>query len=293
MDSVDRLKSLVSNKDHNSISRGEVWLGSAFIKSAGLDDTIDNHFRVAKQLGLDMVCLSVSENPHHNENLGYRYFQPKDIRSDFRDRTRLLAVVVDGPFQRMVNTRGLMEVLLSWVNDRESAIFTYAAEQKIALDLVEQMLEREVDTIILADDFAGDQAPFMNPIELDKICTPFYTQAVSLIRKAGASVFLHCCGNLQQLLPLIKAWNLDGLAAIQISNNDLGLLDTELGGLLMAGIDATLLETDTPSHDEIEALKRFVTHFAKHERLILCSSCGLYKSDYWGRIQRIYENLHM
>lgn len=292
-DSVDRLKSLVDNKDRYSFSKGEIWLGSAFIKSAGFDDTFDNHFRLAKILGHDMVCLSVSEKPHQSRNLGYRYFEPKEFSPNLRDRTRFLVAVIDGPFQRMVNKRGLMEVLVSWIKDRESTMVTYVAEQTIALDLVEQLLEKGADAIILADDFAGDQAPFMNPLELDKICTPFYTQAVSLIRKAGASVFLHCCGNLQQLLPMIKAWNLDGLAAIQISKNDPGHLDMELGGLFLAGIDATLLEMDSPSHDEMEALKRFVAHFAGHGRLILCSSCGLYRADFWGRIQSIYMKLHI
>jgi hypothetical protein len=90
---------------------------------------------------------------------------------------------------------------------------------------------------------------------------------------------------------LIKSWDFDGLAAIQICKNDLDLLDIETGGLLIAGIEATLLETDSPTLDEMETLKRFVTRLVKQKRLILSSSCGLYRSDFWGRFQRIYEEL--
>ena len=111
------------------------------------------------------------------------------------------------------------------------------------------------------------------------------------IREAGALAFLHCCGNLQQLAPLIKSWDLDGLAAIQICKNDLELLDTEIGGVLIAGIETALLETTRPSLDEMIALKRLVAHFTSQGRLILCSNCGLYKSELWGRLQRIYEEL--
>jgi uroporphyrinogen-III decarboxylase len=184
-----------------------------------------------------------------------------------------------------------MQVLMSWAQDQESTRAAYADEQKIAMDLIDRCLERGVDAIILADDLAGEKAPFINPLELDSVCTPFYSRVVSSIRAAGCFVFLHCCGNLSQLLPLIKSWDFDGLAAIQICKNDLDLLDIETGGLLIAGIEATLLETDSPTLDEMETLKRFVTRFVKQKRLILSSSCGLYRSDFWGRFQRIYEEL--
>jgi len=291
--SVVRVKNLLKNSCRNSVPKGEVWVGSAFLKSAGLEDTLENHFCLAAQLGHDMVCLPLSEKPERNSSLGYRYFEPRELSSDFRDRTLFLSAVIDGPFQRMVNQRGLMEVLMGWTQDKASTLTAYAEERKTALELIDQCLEKAVDAIIFADDLAGEQAPFINPLELDTVCTPFYMQAVSSIRKAGVLVLLHCCGNLQQLIPLMKSWNLDGLAAIQVSHNDLGLLDKEIGGILIAGIEATLLEKDTPSPDEMEALKRFVAHYAAQERLILSSNCGLYRPDFWGRLQRIYRALEL
>ncbi len=289
-DSATRLKKLLAKRDGCLVPKGEVWMGSAFMESAGLQDTLDNHFRLAEQLGQDMVCLSVSENPEQNADLGYRYFKPCDLSSDLGDRTRFLAAVIDGPFQRMVGRKGLMEVLMSWVRDIDSTKAVYAEEQKIALELIDRCLEKGFDAIILADDLAGD-APFVNPLDLDLVCSPFYSQVVSSIRGAGRFVFFHCCGNLKQLVPLIKSWNFDGLAAIQVGNNDLDLLDSELGGLLIAGIEATLLEKDSVSRAEMDALKQFVARFAGQDRLVLSTSCGLYRSDFWGGVQRLYEEL--
>jgi len=289
--SIDRLKSLHKNRAEYPVPRGEIWIGSAFLKSAGLEDTLDNHFRLATQLGQNMVCLPVSEKPEKSSSMGYRYFEPKELSLNLGERTRFLSAVIDGPFQRMVNRRGLMDVLINWAQEREATLAAYANEMHIALELIDQCLEKGVDAIILADDLSGEQAPLVNPLDLETLCTPFYTQAVSLIKKAGSSAFFHCCGNLQPLLPLIKSWNLDGLAAIQIDKNNLELLDKEIGGLMLAGIEASLLETDTPSPDEMQDLKRFVAHFAEQERLILCSNCGLYKAEFQGRLQRIYEEL--
>lgn len=291
-DAVFRMKSLLENRGPHEVPRGELWIGSAFLSRAGLDDTLDNHFKIAAQLGQEMVCLPVLERPERNVNLGYRYFEPADLSQNLRERTRFLVAIIDGPFQRMVNQTGLMKVLMDWCQERESTMAAYADEQKIAMNLIDRCLEKGVDAIILADDLAGEKAPFINPLELDTVCTPFYSRAVSSIRAAGSFVFLHCCGNLRQLAPLIKSWDFDGLAAIQIGKNDLDLLDKEIGGVLIAGIEATLLETDAPVLLEIEALKRFVARFSRQGRLILSSSCGLYSADFWGRIQHIYQALN-
>lgn len=290
-DAAVRMKSLMENRGPHEVPRGELWIGSAFLARAGLDDTLDNHFQLSAQLGHEMVCLPVLERPEVNLNMGYRYFAPKELGRDLRDRTRLLAAIIDGPFQRMVNRRGLMQVLMSWTEDKASTLAAYAVEEQIAMDLIDRCLEKGFDAIILADDLAGEKAPLINPLDLDDICTRFYSRAVPSIRAAGLFVLLHCCGNLGQLVPLIKSWNLDGLAAIQICKNDLDLLDKEIGGLLMAGIEAALLETDVPAHAEMEALKRLVARFANQGRLILSSSCGLYRADFWGRFQRIHEGL--
>lgn len=290
-DSTERMKTLMINRDTYPVPRGEVWIGTAFLKRAGLDDTLDNHFVIAGQLGQEMVCLSVSEKPEQNVDMGYRYFEHGELNSGLRDRTRFLAAVIDGPFQRMVNQNGLMEVMMGLIQDKDATIAAYAKEQKVAFELIDRCLEKGVDAIILADDLSGDRGPFINPLDLDTLCTPFYIQAISLIRKAGGMAFLHSCGNLKLLLPLIKSWKLDGLAAIQICNNDMDLLEKELDSILIAGIDAHLLETDSPAPDEIEALKQFVSRAASKKSLILSSSCGLYNPDFWERLQRIYGNL--
>ena len=290
-DAVVRMKSLLECRGHSTVPKGELWIGSAFLARAGLDDTLDNHFQIATLLGQDMVCLPVLERPERNAPMGYRYFEPRDLDRGLKERTRLLVAIIDGPFQRMVNQRGLMPVLMSWTEEKESTMAAYANEQKITMDLLDRCLEKGVDAIILADDLAGEKAAFINPLELDNVCTPFYSRAVSLIRAAGCFAFLHCCGNLRQLVPLIKSWDFDGLAAIQIGKNDLDLLDEEIGGVLIAGIEATLLETDIPALEELETLQWFVARFANQGRLILSSSCGLYRSDFWGRLQGIYEGL--
>lgn len=290
-DAALRLQHLLNNKGRPGIPRGEVWIGTAFLQRAGLDDTLDAHFKIAALLGHEMVCLPVLERPERNASLGYRYFETKELHLGLREQTGLLAAIIDSPFQRMVNQRGLMHLLMNWNQDRHAVTTAYAKEETIVVELIDRCLAKGIEAIIFADDLAGESGPFINPVELDPVCSPFYSRAVASIRGAGCLVLLHCCGNLTRLLPLIKSWNLDGLAAIQISKNDPDRLHQELGGVLISGIDASLLETDGPSLKEMTSLKEFVTRMGTAGRLILSSSCGLYSADFWGRLQRIYQEL--
>jgi uroporphyrinogen decarboxylase len=238
-------------------------------------------------LGQDMVCLPVLERPECNTLLGYRYFAPEELGPGLKVRTRFLAAILDGPFQRLVNRHGLMQVLLSWAGDREATATAYHKESMIAIDLIARCLETGFDAIIMADDMAGGNAPLMHPKEFHFLGTPFYSQAVPTIKEAGVMAFLHSCGNLTRLVPLIKSWNFDGLAAIQICNNDLALLDQELGGFFLAGIEASLFDDDPPAAEELEITRRFLVRFAGENRLVLSSGCGLYKAEFWGRYQRV------
>ena len=286
--SGERINNLLNGGSRHKLVKGEVWIGSAFMQQAGFEETLDNHFRIAKQLGQEVVCLPVSERKGQNETLGYQYFEPEQLSPGLRARTRCLAAVIDGPFQRMVNRHGLMAVLTDLTLKSDTAMAAFAVELEGALALVDRCLEKGVDAIVLADDFAGEQAPLMDPRILDDICTPFYARAVLAAGAAGAMVFLHGCGNLSQLLPMIALWHLDGLAAIQVSKNDMDLLDSAVDGIFMAGIEAALLEKESPLPEEMEALRKFIGRFAGQGRLILCSSCGLYRPEFWGRLQRIY-----
>jgi hypothetical protein len=288
---TSRLMKLLKKSNSNLPLLGELWMGSSFLEKAGFTDTVENHFAIAQRLGHQLVCLPVAEERHFAQTLGYWYFQPADIPKKFQESTQCLGVVVDGPFQRLVGRLGLMEVLVMWGTDREQLNKEYMAEQEKALCLVEQCLEKDVDAVILADDLAGDQQPLIDPIELERVCTPFYDKVVSLIHDRGRPALLHCCGNLTEFISIFNSWKLDGLAAIQTSKNDIDLLDSHFNGILMTGIEADLLEKESPTAGEFDKLKSLVRRLASQKRLVLCTSAGLYSGYFWGRLQNIYKTL--
>ena len=271
--------------------RGEVWISSSVLLAAGLEDIPANHFRFAEQLGQQMVCFSVAEQAGLHQILGYRYFPPDSLPTAPHDRAVCTAAVIDGPFQRLVGKHGFMEVLLGWAQEPAAILAAGRQEADIALKLVQQCLDRNFNTIIIADDLAGSQAPLLRPSDMDRLCTPFYQQAITLIHQAGALALLHCCGQLQPLAVLLASWRFDGLAAVETGSHPLEFLDAQSSSLLMAGIDAPLLSTDCPSAPDIATLHNVTCHFAKQNRLLLSSNCGLYRPEFVPRLRRLYAEL--
>jgi hypothetical protein len=288
--SVHRVKEAIAHRPIRPLPRGELWLGTGLFKRAGVTDTLENHFRLVTQLGQDMICLPIADNTSDKPALGYRYFKYTELKDATRHSDRFVTAVLDGPFQELVNRMGLMAGLTAWVRKRQEFISAYEMEQAKVLELTRKCLDQGVDALVIADDFAADQAPFISPTDIQTLCTPFYTQAVMAIHEASAAAFLHSCGNLTLLIPLIKAWRLDGLAAVQHRAIDLITLhqafDFQL--TIMAGIEAELLVSDVPSPGALNEFERIVGNLAPLGGLILSSCCGLYSGDFLGRIENIY-----
>ncbi|OGR11098.1 MAG: hypothetical protein A2097_08130 [Desulfobacula sp. GWF2_41_7] len=286
--SIDKIKKVFSCHTRFPVPKGEVWMGTDFLAQAGLSDTLDNHSRLAHELGMDLICLPVADDARYQPVLGYRYFKPSDIRTAVRSGHHLVVAVVDGPLQKQVSHAGLMETLTSWIRDRKKFMEAYTAEQEKILAMVDQCLEMGAHALVITDDMASEQGTMISPGDIDIMCTGFYTRAVEMVHEAGRHILLHSCGKITGLLPLLDSWKIDGLAAVQHRPNNLVELQHKLPGrIIMAGIDANLLEQKSLVGMEDDFLK--IIALLKHSGgLVLCSACGLYKGYHIDRIKKIY-----
>ena len=285
-----KIRKIMINKPGFPISKGELWLGTDFLKQAGFDDTLENHFLMAEELGHDMVCFPVTDGKLDKPDLGYRYFYLREIKPVFKRSNLFVSVVIDGPFQELVNQMGLMEVLTQWARDRQKIFSAYELIKKNVLELIAKSLTTGVQAVVITDDLASDHGPFINPKDIDRLCTPFYSQAVDIIHKADCYAFLHSCGKITQLATLFKSWEIDGIAAIQHGPNNFVKLWKELGSnmVIMGGIDAEMLGCDTPTLEAQKEFQHILDFAASTGSLILSSSCGLYNGEFLNRIKKIY-----
>jgi uroporphyrinogen-III decarboxylase len=288
--SIHKINTIFSSQPICPVPRGELWLGTELLSRAGFTDTPDNHLRMVEKLGQDMVCLPVADDTADKPDLGYLYFQCSALKTAVNKSDHFVAAVVDGPFQQLANHMGLMDFLIALARNRQDVFKAYAAEQAKVLELIYRCIDQGVDAVVIADDFASDAAPLISPSAIEKLCANFYTQAVATLHKAHARAFLHSCGSIIQLMTLINTWQIDGLASVQHRCNDLVALKKILGPsrVIMAGIEAELLASDSPRPGDIAEYKHIVKTLAPIGGLILSSSCGLYNGDFLERIQKIY-----
>ena len=169
--------------------------------------------------------------------------------------------LIDGPFQRLVEKRGLMSVLTGWSREREEFKKAYEQERVSVDALIRKCLELPIGAVVIADDVAGERAPFVSPDDLQELCAPFYTQTLSEIHSGHGYALLHSCGNITTLIPDLVSYGFDGLAAIQHRTNDLITLKNRYGSTLtfMAGIEAEgrralALTVDVTQKDQVEQM---------------------------------------
>lgn len=288
--SEKKIRKNITNKPGVIIPKGELWLGTDFLKQAGFDDTLENHCLMAEELGHDMVCFPVKDGKSEKPELGYRYFHWTEINPVVKSTNLFIAAVIDGPFQELVNQMGLMEVLIQWARDKQKIFSAYEVMKKNVLKLIAQSLTQGVQAVVITDDLASDHGPLINPKEIDKLCTLFYSQAVGIIHKADCYAFLHSCGKITRLAALFKSWEIDGIAAIQHGPNDFLNLWKVLGchKIIMGGIDAEMLGCDTLTLSVQKEFHHILDFAASTGSLILSSSCGLYNGGFLNRIKKIY-----
>ena len=284
---LETLKSRISARTGTDIAKGEVWLGRELF---GGSRTPDSHLKLADRLNHALVCLSITDDQSVKPDLGYTYFSPADLERAARLWDGPVLGVIDGPLQEMVNTLGLVEVLTLWIQDPQAIESHYRSFAQKARALADRIADMPIDGVVFTDDLAMDAGPLINPDDIDALCTPFYSTLVPELKKKQKAVLFHSCGNLSALIPLIRSWQPDGLAAIQSRINDFDALfkgfDADI--FILGGIEVEDLQSRGMDPEILCSLER---QLRGPSNLILGTSCGLFQADFLDRLQAIYQRL--
>ena len=286
---LEHLKSRIRNRSGKNIAKGEVWMGTGLFKGPD-QDTVENHLRLADELGHSLVCLPVLAKGSVKPDLGYRYFSLADLETAARTWDGPVLAVIDGPFQEMVNTLGMFETLSLWTQGFEAVEEAYHTFLTVARDLAQKVADLPVDGVVFTDDLAGEAGPMVRPKDLDTLCTPFYSKIMAGFKEKQKTVLLHSCGQLDALIPMLASWQLEGLAAIQSRINDFSSLphkfDTDM--VILGGIEVEDLQADSLDTGCMDRFTSLIRDTGQNN-LVLGTSCGLYQADFLDRLKQIYE----
>lgn len=125
-------------------------------------------------------------------------------------------------------------------------------DMKLAAEVIEKM-GRYVQAIVLVSDLGMQTGPFCRPSLYERISAPFVKRLCDFIhRNSDCKTWLHCCGAIKPLIPILIDCGIDVLNPVQISGRDMEpeRLKAEFGDKLVfwgGGCDTQrVLPTGTP-----------------------------------------------
>jgi len=279
---IERVKTAFDHHDQQNLVRGVLWVGRRPFQEL---------LSLRNRLGMDLLFLPVSVPDFSFSSMDYQRFSVAEIEEAVKISDLFVAVIVDGPFQRLVEKRGLLPLLTELKDDEKAVAGRFEEEAENMAVLLKQCLDLNVGAVVVADDLAYQHSTYISPVDSEKLLGPLYSYVVAGIHAGGAYALFHSCGNIAALLPQLVACGFDGLAACQNECLDLVSLKRVYGSQLtfLSGMDADILEAESLTASQKEEFVKRVISLAQGGGFILSSSCGLYSLNSLQRLQELYD----
>lgn len=269
------------------LPRGELWIGTRVFEELGLPDDLDAHLRLCQEVGMDFLSLPVgSSEMSPSEN---RLFGPADIEKATQSDLFVVAVI-DGPWQRLVNKRGLRSTLAAVGRSTSAVKRMLEQEAKDMSTLISMCTEQGASAVVVADDLAYNRSTFFSPALLRELLIPFYVDFVERIHRKHAYAIFHSDGNITSIVPDLISAKFDGLSC-QVECMDLVSFKSSYGArlALLAGLSCKLLNMDSLTTRQRQRFVRQIQNLSKEGGLVLSSSSGLHSARMLLNAERLYQ----
>ncbi|MBW1901146.1 MAG: hypothetical protein JRJ20_05870 [Deltaproteobacteria bacterium] len=193
---VERVRAAFDHHDQQMLVRGELWVGKRPFQEFRIDDSLAGHLSLRNRLGMDLLFLPVSVPDFSFSSMDYQRFSVAEIEEAVKISDLFVAVIADGPFQRLVEKRGLLPLLTELKDDEKAVAGRFEEEAADMAVLLKQCLELNVGAVVVADDLAFQDSTYISPGDSEKLLGPLYSDAVAGIHAGGAYALFHSCGNI-------------------------------------------------------------------------------------------------
>ena len=159
-----------------------------------------------------------------------------------------------------------IELGCTMITDPDEAIAQQEATLKWAmarLKKVVSMYGQYIQSIEINSDLGTQFAPYISPDMYETFCLPYVKQLCDFVHEnSDIKTFIHCCGSVEPLIPLLIEAGIDALNPVQISaaNMDPATLKERYGGKICfwgGGCDTqTVLPTATPAEVDAHVRKQ-------------------------------------
>ncbi len=181
----------------------------------GMPGVQEDEFGVRWDKTLDTDIGTVCNTVLNRDTLKrYRFPDPRDPRrfahfpAALRERGDRFAVasLAFTMFERAWTLAGMENVLMAMIDDPDFANALFDRILAFDLELVRTALSYDVDGMRFGDDWGQQRGLIMGPALWRKYILPRVAEIYGLVRASGKKVFIHSCGQIEELFPdLIEA----------------------------------------------------------------------------------------
>jgi len=283
----EHVRAAFEHRAPSRLPRGELWIGTTIFEESQMEDNIDAHLGLCQEMGMDLVSLPVGE-PQVCP-LEYRIFSPADIEKVVHSDLFVVAVL-SGPFQRVVDKRGLSATLADVGRDTSKIREALGDEAQEVASLIEMCTERGADAVVIADDLAYNRATFFDPSVFRQLIQPSYLELVNKVHRRSSYAILHSDGNIASIVPDIVSSGFDGLSCQHECVEFSSLKGTYGNRLtLLAGLSCELLDARSLTARRKQRFLEDIVSLSQGGGLILSSSSGLHSSRMLLNARRLYH----
>ncbi len=177
--------------------------------------------------------------------------------------------------------RGVENFLMDMALNPKFVHGVIEACQSFDLPLIEKAVKAGVDIVLLGDDYADKNAPFMSPKHFEELILPGLKKAVQTAHDAGAYVVKHTDGNIMPIIDMIVDTGIDALNPIEpAAGMDIGEVKRKYGDriCIVGNVDCgPLLSWGTPEEVR-DAVKECIRTAAPGGGYMLSSSNSIHSS---------------
>jgi len=254
MNGIQRVQAAINRQPSDRIPTGELLIDAGFVreyfrcfKGVGSLSHEDHLIEIYHALDLDLVCIGF-----------------KDLISDPRPEPKTVShaiqlgqdgffvfCMIDGAFESAVNKSGFMEFHKNLMRKPGEITEMIKAFAEKVIEQIKVCATAGVDGIILGEDIAYKQGPYVSPEVVNRLLMPYWKEQVKTAQMLNLPVFFHSDGNINSLLPILVEAGFDGLQCIEPgAGMDIKEIKKQYGDrlCLMGNIDPALL-VDPPDRE--------------------------------------------
>jgi uroporphyrinogen decarboxylase len=184
-------------------------------------------------------------------------------------------------FMTACELRGMADFLMDLMSDPELAHGVLRVVNERCCRIAVRAIEAGADGVMLGDDWAYNDGPFMSPKQFEEFILPYFRNMVRTCKEAGGYVVKHCDGYVWPLMDMVVDAGIDGMNPIEpAAGMDIAAMKERYGDriALLGNIDCGKTLSEAPVSQVVAEVKAAIRQAGPGGGYMLMSSNSIHSS---------------